>query len=39
MKNKNKYDFTLQPARSKNNKDIKEIKLNIEYIEHLLLNL
>tara|TARA_B100001057_G_C22871767_1_gene959312 strand:+ start:12830 stop:13672 length:843 start_codon:yes stop_codon:yes gene_type:complete len=39
MKNKNKYDFTLQPARSKNNKDIKEIKLNIEYIEQLLLNL
>tara|TARA_Y100000389_G_scaffold158456_1_gene159916 strand:- start:261 stop:1103 length:843 start_codon:yes stop_codon:yes gene_type:complete len=36
MKNKNSYDFNLQPARSKNNEDIKEIKLNIGYIEHLL---
>jgi len=39
IKNKNNYDFTLQPARSKCNKDIKEIKLNIKYIEQLLLNL
>tara|TARA_Y100001970_G_C14205655_1_gene843788 strand:- start:620 stop:1462 length:843 start_codon:yes stop_codon:yes gene_type:complete len=39
IKNKNNYDFTLQPARSKCNKDIKEIKLNIKYIEKLLLNL
>jgi hypothetical protein len=39
IKNKNSYDFTLQPARSKCNKDIKEIKLNIEYIDQLLLNL
>jgi len=39
IKNKNKYDFTLQPARSKCNKDIEEIKLNIEYIKQLLLNL
>lgn len=34
-KNKNNYDFTLQPARSNNNKDINEIKLNIEYIKKL----
>ena len=39
LKNKNNYDFTLQPARSKCNKDIKEIKLNIKYIEQLLLGL
>lgn len=39
IKNKNKYDFNLQPARSKNNEDIKEIRLNIRYIESLLLNL
>lgn len=39
IKNKNNYNFTLQPARSKCNKDIKEIKLNIKYIEQLLLNL
>ena len=39
IKNKNKYDFNLQPARSKNNEDINEIKLNIRYIESLLLNL
>ena len=39
LKNKNNYDFTLQPARSKCNKDIKEIKLNIKYIEQLLLSL
>ncbi len=38
-KSKNNYHFTLQPARSKCNKDIKEIKLNIKYIEQLLLNL
>ena len=38
-KTKNSYDFTLQPARSKCNKDIEEIKLNIEYINQLLLNL
>ena len=38
-KNKYNYDFTLQPARSKCNKDIKEIKLNIKYIEQLLKNL
>ena len=38
-KNKYNYDFTLQPARSKCNKDIKEIKLNIKYIEKLLINL
>ena len=38
-KNKNKYDFNLQPARSRYNEDIKEIKLNIRYIESLLLNL
>lgn len=37
IKCKNNYDFTLQPARSKCNKDIKEIKLNIEYIEKILL--
>ncbi len=35
-KNKYKYDFTLQPARSNCNKDIKEIKLNIEYIKKFL---
>ena len=39
MKNKNNYDFNLQPARSKRNEDIKEIKINIEYIESLLINL
>ena len=39
IKNKNNYDFTLQPARSKCNNDIKEIKLNIEYINQLLSNL
>ena len=39
MKNKNIYDFNLQPARSKSNEDIKEIKMNIEYIESLLMNL
>ena len=38
-KNLDKYDFTLQPARSMYNKDIKEIKLNIEYIKKLLSNL
>ena len=38
-KTKNTYDFTLQPARSKCNKDIEEIKLNMEYINQLLLNL
>ena len=37
-KSKNSYDFTLQPARSKCNKDVKEIKLNIEYVEKLLLD-
>ena len=36
IKNKNKYDFNLQPARSKHNEDIKEIKLNIRYIKNLL---
>ena len=30
------FDFNLQPARSKDNKDIKEIILNIEYINQLL---
>jgi L-ribulose-5-phosphate 3-epimerase len=39
MKNKNNYDFNLQPARSKSNEDIREIKLNIEYIENLLMDL
>jgi L-ribulose-5-phosphate 3-epimerase len=39
MKDKNNYNFNLQPARSKCNEDIKEIKLNIDYIEHLLLDL
>lgn len=39
IKDKNRYDFNLQPARSRNNEDIKEIKLNIRYIESLLLNL
>ncbi len=39
MKNKNNYDFNLQPARSKSNEDIREIKMNIEYIESLLKNL
>lgn len=39
MKNKNNYDFNLQPARSKSNEDIREIKLNIEYIENLLIDL
>ena len=39
FKNKINYNFTLQPARSKCNKDIKEIKLNIEYLERLLLKL
>ena len=39
IKNKNNYDFNLQPARSKNNEDIREIKINIEYIENLLKNL
>lgn len=39
LKNKNQYDFNLQPARSKNNEDINEINLNIRYIEGLLLNL
>lgn len=38
-KNNKNYDFTLQPARSKCNKDIEEIKLNIKYINQLLLNL
>ena len=38
-KNIHNYDFTLQPARSTYNKDIKEIKLNIEYIKKLLSNL
>ena len=38
-KTKNTYDFTLQPARSKCNKDIEEIKLNMEYINQLLVNL
>ena len=35
-KNKSKYNFTLQPARSKCNKDIKEIKINIKYLDQLL---
>ena len=39
MKSKNHYDFNLQPARSKNNEDIKEIQTNIEYIDYLLMNL
>ena len=39
MKNKYKYDFNLQPARARFNKDIKEIKLNIDYIDNLLTNL
>jgi hypothetical protein len=39
IRNKNNYDFNLQPARSKHDEDIKEIKLNIWYIESLLLNL
>lgn len=38
-KTNNSYDFTLQPARSKCNKDIEEIKLNMEYINQLLVNL
>lgn len=38
-KNKSKYNFTLQPARSKCDKDIKEIKLNINYLDQLLLKL
>ncbi len=38
-KNKNRYDFTLQPARSKCNNDIKEIKINIEYTKKLLSDL
>lgn len=38
-KNKYKYDFTMQPARSKTNQDIKEIKLNLKYIKKLLSNL
>tara|TARA_B100001063_G_scaffold217736_1_gene220623 strand:+ start:961 stop:1803 length:843 start_codon:yes stop_codon:yes gene_type:complete len=37
--NKNSYDFNLQPARAKSNKDIEEIKLNVEYINKLLKNL
>jgi len=37
--NKNTYDFNLQPARAKSNKDIEEIKINIEYINKLLKNL
>ncbi len=39
LKNKNNYDFNLQPARAKLNKDIKEIKINLEYIDSLLMNL
>lgn len=39
LKNKNNYDFNLQPARSRCNEDIKEIKINIEYIKSLLLDL
>ena len=39
LKNKNNYDFNLQPARAKFNKDIKEIKINLEYIDSLLMNL
>jgi L-ribulose-5-phosphate 3-epimerase len=35
-KTKNKYTFTLQPARSNCNQDIKEIKLNIEYLKNIL---
>ena len=37
-KTKNTYDL-LFPARSKCNKDIEEIKLNMEYINQLLVNL
>lgn len=39
MKNKYKYDFNLQPARARFNEDIKEIRLNIDYIDNLLTKL
>ena len=39
LNNKSNYDFNLQPARAKYNQDIKEIKINLEYIDKLLMNL
>lgn len=39
LKNKFNCNFTLQPARSKCNKDIKEILINLKYIKQLLLRL
>jgi L-ribulose-5-phosphate 3-epimerase len=38
-KSKNKFDFTLQPARSDTDNDIKEIKLNIKYLNNLITTL